>query len=60
MWYARLRRSLENFFPHPIRKYEIRTDKLERHEKNLTATDAIVCSTDHASDVIHSNVLDII
>jgi len=44
-------------YPIPYGEYEIGIDVFERHEQNLTAIDA-VSSIDHASDVIHSDVLD--
>lgn len=51
--------NVKTSYPIPSGQYEIVIDIFERHEQNLTATDA-VSSIDHASDVIHSDVLDII
>jgi hypothetical protein len=45
-------------YPIPYGQYEIGIDVFEGHEQNLTAIDANVSSIDHASDVIHSDVLD--
>jgi hypothetical protein len=50
--------NLKTSYPVPYRQYEIRIDVFDRHEANLTANDATVSSTDHASDVIRSDVLD--